>query len=42
MAFDWSQISRRQVQSLRSAMVDRGAAARTVNHMLSGVGGRCA
>ena len=35
--FDWSQISRRQVERLRSAMVDRGAAAGTVNHMLSGV-----
>ena len=36
-AFDWSQISRRQVARLRSVMVDRGAAAGTVNHMLSGV-----
>ena len=37
MAFDWSQISRRQVERLRSVMVDRNAAAGTVNHMLSGV-----
>ena len=37
MAFDWSQISRRQVERLRSVMVDRDAAAGTVNHMLSGV-----
>ena len=37
MAFDWSQISRRQVRKLRSVMVGRGAAAGTVNHMLSGV-----
>ena len=36
-AFDWSQITRRQVERLRSVMVDRGAAAGTVNHMLSGV-----
>ena len=36
-AFDWSQISRRQVAKLRSVMVDHGAAAGTVNHMLSGV-----
>ncbi len=36
-AFDWSQISRLQVEKLRSAMVDRNAAAGTVNHMLSGV-----
>ena len=37
MAFDWSQISRRQVERLRSVMVDRDAAASTVNHTLSGV-----
>ena len=36
-AFDWSQIDLQQVQKLRSAMVDRNAAAGTVNHMLSGV-----
>ena len=36
-AFDWSQIGRRQVKRLRSVMVDGGAAAGTVNHMLSGV-----
>ena len=36
-AFDWSQIDLQQVQKLRSVMVDRGAAAGTVNHMLSGV-----
>ena len=37
MAFDWSQIGRRQVQKLRSLMLDRDAAVATVNHMLSGV-----
>ena len=36
-AFDWSQIDLQQVQKLRSVMVDRGAAAGTVNHMLSGI-----
>ena len=36
-AFDWSQINLQQVQKLRSVMVDRNAAAGTVNHMLSGV-----
>ena len=36
-AFDWSQIDLQQVKKLRSVMVARGAAAGTVNHMLSGV-----
>ena len=36
-AFDWSQIDLPQVQKLRSVMVARGAAAGTVNQMLSGV-----
>ena len=36
-AFDWSQIDLQQVKKLRSAMADRGAAAGTVNHLLSGV-----
>ena len=36
-AFDWSQIDRQQVQKLRSVMGDRGVAAGTVNHVLSGV-----
>ena len=36
-AFDWSQIDVQQVQKLRSVMLDRGAAAGTVNHMLSRV-----
>ena len=36
-AFDWSQTSRRKVARLRSVMVDRGVAAGTVNHMLSGI-----
>ena len=35
--FDWSEINQKQVQELRSAMVSRGAAASTVNQMLSGV-----
>ena len=35
--FDWSLIDQQQVQKLRSVMVDRGVAAGTVNHMLSGV-----
>ena len=35
--FDWSQIDRQQVQKLRSVMGDRGVAAGTVNHVLSGV-----
>ena len=35
--FDWSQIDLQQVQKLRSVMVDRGVAAGTVNHMLSGI-----
>ena len=38
-AFDWSQIDLQQVKKLRSVMVARGAAAGTVNHMLSGVRG---
>ena len=37
MAFDWSLINLQQVERLRSVMVDRDAAAGTVNHMLSGV-----
>ncbi len=36
-AFDWSQIDLQQVEELRSALVDRSAAAGTVNHMQSGV-----
>ena len=35
--FDWSQISLTQVQGLRSVMVERDAAAGTINHMLSGI-----
>ena len=35
--FDWSEISQGQVQKLRAVMVARGAAAGTVNQMLSGV-----
>ena len=37
MAFDWSQISRQQVERLRAVIVSRDAAAATVIHMLSGV-----
>ena len=36
-AFDWSQINVEQVRKLRSVMVAGGAAASTVNHVLSGV-----
>ena len=36
-AFDWSQVSRRHVEKMRSVMGERAAAAATFNHMLSGI-----
>lgn len=38
-AVNWSQVSQQHVEKLRSVMVHRGAAAGTINHMLSGIRG---